>query len=63
MSISLSLQTIRVCKGFTEGEVAERCGVTIGKIKEFENSPWRMTASIAIKLRKLYGIPIDYFAN
>lgn len=56
----IPLGAIRTYKGYTEDEAAIHCGVTTGKMKEFESDPGNMTASIAIKLRELYGIPIDY---
>lgn len=60
--MKISLQTIRISKGFTEEEAANRCEITLGKMREFENRPGKMPASVAIKLRGLYGIPIDYIS-
>ncbi|WP_298202137.1 helix-turn-helix transcriptional regulator [Desulfosporosinus sp.] len=60
--LQFPLSAIRNYKGYTEDEAAKHCGVTTGKMKEFESDPGKMTASIAIKLRELYGIPIDYIS-
>jgi len=56
----LTLRTIRESKGYTLNEAASHCGISESKMEEAENKPGDIPASIAIKLRNLYGIPIDY---
>lgn len=58
--LQYTLSDIRAYKGYTEDETAEYCGVSVRKMKGFESNPGSIPASIAIKLRKLYGIPLDY---
>jgi DNA-binding XRE family transcriptional regulator len=56
----ITLRVVRESCGYTVEEVAEYCGIALDKMKEVEDDPGAMKDSIAIKLRKLFGIPIDY---
>lgn len=56
------LCAIRINKGYTEDEAAKHCGVSTKKMKEIEADPGKMKASMTIKLRNLYGIPLDYIS-
>jgi len=56
----IALCAIRESCGYTLNEVAEYCGTTVEAVKEMEDSPGDIMASMAMKLRALYGIPIDY---
>lgn len=58
--LQFPLSSIRAYKGYTEDEAAKYCGVPTEKMKEFEKNPGKIPVSVAFKLRKLYGIPIDY---
>lgn len=58
----MSLRDIRTYKGYTEDEAAKHCGVSTEKMKQIEADPGKMKARMAIKLRKLYGIPLDYIS-
>lgn len=60
--MKLSLCEIRTQKGYTQNEVAEHCGISTREMNELEAAPGKMSATIAIKLRRLYGIPIDYIS-
>lgn len=57
----ITLQAIRKSKGYTLHDAAEHCSTSETEMTEVEDDPGNMPASMAIKLRKLYGIPIDYY--
>lgn len=56
----LALNIIRESLGHTIENVAKHCGVSVNQMKEYEKNAGDIPASIVIKLRNLYGIPIDY---
>lgn len=56
----LSLDELREEAGYTLQEVASICGVSEKQMKAYEASPGNMSASTAIKLRKLFKVPIDF---
>ena len=56
----ITLKMAREMSGYSVEEVAERVGVSATKIIRLEEKPEKLRASIAIKLRLLYGIPLDY---
>lgn len=56
----LTLEAARKEAGFTIKEAAAQCGISVIKMEKYEDSPGTMRASTAIKLRKLYNVPIDY---
>jgi len=60
---TITLELIREKSKLTISEVASHCGVTVSRIKELESNPGEMPVSIALKLRKLYGVPFDYIEN
>ncbi len=60
--LQFPLSAIRIYKGYTEDEAARHCEVSIREMKKIEADPGKMRASMAIKLRNLYGIPIDYIS-
>lgn len=60
--MNLPLSVVRISKSYTENEAAEHCGVSTEEMKAIEADPIEMSAVMAMKLRRLYGIPIDYIS-
>ena len=58
--MKVKLSSVRIAKGYTEEDAAKICGVTEEEMKKLEEEPESMLASMVLKLRKIYGIPIDY---
>lgn len=56
----LSLSAIRIFNGYTEEEAGKLCEVSEEQMRELERDPINMAASMVLKLRGVYGIPIDY---
>ena len=56
----LSLSAIRIHSGYTEEEAGRLCGVSGDEMRKLERDPIEMPVSTVLKLREIYGIPIDY---
>lgn len=56
----ITLEKVRNAAGLTVDEAAEYCKVPAEEMRRLENDPGLMPASMVIKLRKVYGFPIDY---
>ena len=59
-SMKVKLSSVRIAKGYTTEEAAKICGVTKEEMGKLEDEPESMSASMVLKLREVYGIPIDY---
>ena len=56
----ITLRMAREMRGYTVEEVAKKCGVGVSKITQIEENPKKLRASMALKFRMLYEIPLDY---
>lgn len=56
----ITLQAVRISLGYKIEEAANHCHVSTQEMERLENDLGDMPASMVIKLRKLYGFPIDY---
>jgi transcriptional regulator with XRE-family HTH domain len=54
------LEAIRELAGYTTEEAAGACGVSVEQMRDYENYPGNISAGTAMKLRRLYDIPLDY---
>lgn len=56
----VTLQSVRISKNYTVEEAAKHCQVSVEDMEKLESQPGEMPASMVMKLRKIYGFPIDY---
>jgi len=56
----ITLRMAREAKGYTVEEIAKHCDVSVERMKNLEDNPKCLKASILFKLRCLYNIPVDY---
>ena len=56
----ITLKMAREMCGYSVEEAAERCGVTVDDMMGYEKTHRILKVIMLIKLRKLYGIPLDY---
>ena len=54
------LRELRQERGWTQGRVAERLGVTPSVISAYENGIRQPSYEVLIKLARLYGVTSDY---
>jgi DNA-binding XRE family transcriptional regulator len=55
----VSLKTARIMSGFTTKESAQYAEITEKTLSKYERRPSNTPLKIAIKLQKLYNVPID----
>ena len=56
----VTLASIREVKGLSIEEAARCCDISAEKMKLYEENPGTIPVSLAIELRRLYNIPLDY---
>lgn len=57
---SLTLEAVRTISGHTLEDAASLCSVPVEQMKAYEEDPGKLPARATMKLRWLYGVPIDY---
>ena len=55
----MSLKSKRIEKGFTQGEAAEKCGITQGRLSHYETGIRQPKPMILKKLSQVYNCTID----
>jgi len=58
----ITLETARDAVGLTINEAAKHCKEPVREMERLEADPGTMPASMVIKLRRIYGVPIDYIS-
>jgi len=56
----IKLSAVRNSAGYTIEEASEYCQVSVEEMRRLEGEPGDMLASMVLRLRKIYKIPIDY---
>ncbi len=63
MNFGQILQRERTAAGLTQAALAERCGVPLGTIREYEQGKREPLLGTAAKLARGLGKPLDLFAE
>lgn len=58
--MQITLRVARISCGYTQGEVAKYIGVTPRTIRRWEKGGGDLAYKTLVKIRRLYGIPLDY---
>lgn len=59
-AVASRLKRVREILGYTKKEFAERAGMTEQTYGPFENAKRELSLSAAKKLRKRYGLPLEF---
>ena len=56
----ITLRAIRESCGYTIDEAAKHCGISAQEMAKYEKNPGEMMCSTAMKIRRLYPVPLDF---
>lgn len=59
MTYAERLKALRLKKGFSQTELAERLGVSQGLISQYENGSTSPTAELSVKIAELFGTTVE----
>ena len=55
-----NLKTARIEKGLTQGEAANKCGITQQRLSHYETGIRQPPIEVFRKLADIYGVSLDY---
>lgn len=59
---SEKIRALRIAKGLTQHQVADRIGVSKAMISAYETSSKAPSIDVLIRLSRLFGVSVDYLA-
>lgn len=59
--VGARLKTLRLARGASQSEMADKLGITFQQIQKYENAKNRISAGKLAKAAKLLGVPVQAF--
>lgn len=57
------LKTLRKMRGYSQDDVADRLGISVGKLRDFEYGRRPMTVDVLVALAHLFEVSIEFLAT